>query len=171
MFRTLEVKIIQSKRWRSPSTHHARLLTRHAHARIKCLPIRNLLYPTPSITFWPSENISNPPAETYLAYKPAEILGGGCVTRGCLIQQMLESPSLILERVWNKSFFGANLSKFNIFWLFLIAWNAMDKVTPIIICLKFLPISSVAFIMSSSSFTLTSHFSSFSTIFKTLIWL
>ena len=33
IFRTLEVKIIQSKRWRSPSRRHAHILTRHAHAR------------------------------------------------------------------------------------------------------------------------------------------
>ena len=33
IFRMLEVKIIQSKRWRSPLTRHAHILTRHAHAR------------------------------------------------------------------------------------------------------------------------------------------
>ena len=44
IFQTLKMKIIQSNRWRSPSTSHAHILTRNAHARKKCLPIWNLLY-------------------------------------------------------------------------------------------------------------------------------
>ena len=68
-----------------------------------------------------------------------------------------DSPNLTLERAWNKSWFVVNLN-LTYFKLFLIAWNARNKLTPIISCLKLLPLSSVVFIMSGSSLTLISHF-------------
>ena len=81
-----------------------------------------------------------------------------------------DSRNLTLERAWNKSLLCVNYYKRH-FQLFHLAKNTRNNLTPTKTCFELLPLPNMVLLICGSSLTLVAIFSSFWTIFKTLMWI